>query len=695
MGLMSTANGSQIRRALVNGIECALAYGALANILTLVLPALVRPVRADLPHALLSQLLLVAVVVPAALALAVALQGVARISRVGVSRFSVALIESAGALSLGIAALALAWASRQGVLAACSVLAIVLATIPGFRSRPHEAPSRQQHRDCWTTALLLIVVPFLTEVRTNRNWGQLEAAAAGTLVAGLITIAAIRQGRLSGARLSPAVASVWLALASAVGLLGAQVLEEKPDLKPTVTAAGPVSVGAPNVILIVLDTVRADHTSLYGYGRDTTPTLRSMWQSGATLYTRAIATSDWTLPSTASIMTGLLATHHGVMIRGVSGPFAIPPSATTLAEHLHRAGFRTYGIAANSSLDSRLGFGRGFDYYQARPQSTWVASMKPYLLTAGVWRWLPLEWRLPHRSAEDITREAVRGLPDTRRADATPFFLFLNYMDAHDPYFPPDDYKRKYGAPRPPFSMSAYVTLRTECMAGTRHVSSEERQDLEADYDAGIAYIDDNLRELFDELRQRGLFDSSMIIVTSDHGEMFGESDIVGHALGLFPELVHVPLLVKYPSQRQTETVDHTVSGADILPTVLAAVGLQAVSSLDGSDLSGGTSSDDHVAISESFDNRWFAQLNPRFRGDERAAFIGPVVHRIERGGTAVIQAWHDGAEMPSPQALLRPRPDVMSRLQALSEASKRLTVMPAIAPDLLDRLRALGYLAR
>lgn len=179
-------------------------------------------------------------------------------------------------------------------------------------------------------------------------------------------------------------------------------------------------------MLISLDTVRADHTSLYGYGRDTTPALRSMWQSGATLYTRAIAASDWTLPSHASIVTGLLATHHGARDRGTAFPTAISPDAPTMAEYLRGAGLRTFGIVANyGNLDPRFGFGRGFDYYQARlPRPAWVVSARPSLgliLVGFMGSWLRIEPERPTRSASDITGEALQVV-QLERANAEPFF---------------------------------------------------------------------------------------------------------------------------------------------------------------------------------------------------------------------------------------------------------------------------------
>ena len=464
---------------------------------------------------------------------------------------------------------------------------------------------------------------------------------------------------------------------------------------PRAPVARRVSAPHPNVILISMDTVRADHTSLHGYSRDTTPALRAEWLGGATLYTRAIATSDWTLPGTASLVTGLLASHHGAYAGGPLRRAPISQTAPTLAELLRAAGFRTFGVVANRLfLRPSFGFARGFDYYSCRqPRTTF--EVKPYLLASAAWHRLPAEWSRQIRTAGDITGEAVGLLRDAGGGNAAPFFLFLNYMDAHDPYVAPEEYRLKFGPPRPPFSLSRYGTLRSEVLSRTRHVRPEERRDLEADYDAGIAYIDDNLRYLFDELRQLGLYDSSLIIVTSDHGEMFGKSDIVGHRAGLFPELVHVPLLVKYPGQRRAATVEHAVSGADVLPTVLAAVGLTPPSRLDGHSLLGEVPVGEPMAIAESFELESLVAKHPRFAGDERAAFVGPLVYRVRRDGKTVSERWEEDDTPVSGRLVPPPRPDLIAKLLEMAKTSRERPLAPVLDPNLLESLRALGYVGR
>jgi arylsulfatase A-like enzyme len=688
---------SQMGRAAVNGVESALAYAALANALSFVRPMVGGPAWEGLAGIFASTVVLMVATVVSAIVL-VLMSTFLGPAGGDVAWRTRAIAESGGTLSLGFGALGLALSAGNVSLAMCAVLSLVSAASLGLRSSAPGTRPRRWHWDCWMTALLLVVVPFLAEVRLQRNWGPLHAGAAAAAAASFVVLAAVTLARGSGRPWSATWATAWLVLASIGGWFGPEVLHRAPKPAAAHGVARVAPAAMPNVILIVLDTVRADHTSLYDSRQDTTPALRAFWQAGATVYTRAIATSDWTLPSTASIMTGLLPTRHGALTRGTDGPHGILPTLTTLAEHLSRSGLRTYGVAANSSgvLDARLGFGRGFDYYQSRPpRNLDRGSVKPYFLTAPIGTWLPLRWRMPYRRADDITAEALELLIETKGVAATPFFLFLNYMDAHDPYAPPRPYRQRFGGPRPSFSVRRYAALTTDVLAGKRHVRPEERQELEADYDAGIAYIDHSLHELFEQLRQRHLFDSSLIVVTADHGEMFGESDIVGHGAGLYPELVHVPLLIKYPGQHDSRTDARTVSGVDILATVLATVKPNAPTENDGHNLQDRAASDEGVAIAESFERGDLPSLNERFRGDERAAFFGPYVFRVDRTGRETLQTWRDravGASTPPP---LSPPPSLALQLRMLADESRRMTLEPVVAPDIKERLRGLGYLGR
>jgi arylsulfatase A-like enzyme len=203
----------------------------------------------------------------------------------------------------------------------------------------------------------------------------------------------------------------------------------------------------PNVVLIVMDTVRADHTSVYGYDRDTTPFLRELAKE-ATLYTRAFAVSDFTLPTHASMFTGLYPRTHGAYYAPPNYPNGLPLSQrfTTMAEVLQANGYRAAGIVANAGyLSTSMGFSQGFELFDSRlPERVAAPSRSPYLrrrVHELLDRFVSTaDFEPTTRRAQEINHEAETFL---NQVDG-PFFLFLNYMDAHNPYAPPPPFDRQY-----------------------------------------------------------------------------------------------------------------------------------------------------------------------------------------------------------------------------------------------------------
>ncbi len=297
----------------------------------------------------------------------------------------------------------------------------------------------------------------------------------------------------------------------------------------------------PDVLLVVLDTVRADHVSAHGYPRRTTPALEALAAEGVR-YDLAIAPGTWTVPSHASLFTGLLPGAHGTYrtADGLAGVHALDPSIETLAERLQRAGYRTAAFVGNDGyLDPALGMHRGFERYQTK-------NMRPAdRLVWAARRWLRLHGRRPT-------------------------FVFVNVMDAHQPYRPRPPYDRLFPGrlegidPRP--TDRATATGWVPDAAKLAHYVSQ--------YDGDLRYVDDQIDDLFAAYRALGRWDDALVIVTSDHGESFAEHGQMGHGGPPYHGLVHVPLIVKYPRGMRRGVVTAPVSLADIAPTVLATVGL-------------------------------------------------------------------------------------------------------------------------
>ncbi len=302
-----------------------------------------------------------------------------------------------------------------------------------------------------------------------------------------------------------------------------------PTFAGGLATAGPT----PSVVLIVIDTARADHMSMYGYPVDTTPRLAAFAKESVR-YDRAIASSSWTLPSHASLFTGLLPTEHGAHNIPHGDGWTIRPLAeshVTMAEILSAAGYRTGAVLANTACLSReFGVEQGFLYFDDRAKPTLEAakirSISPALwLCRGYQRSLE-GWRTDwSRNASEVNADALDWVD---RDTDSPFFLFVNYLDPHAPYH-------------------AHGAFASRLARVADHGRPAQMADEIARYDQEIAFTDAQIGTLFDELRSRGVYDDTMIIVTSDHGEAFGEHGSKGHGHTLYDEEIRVPLLVKYP----------------------------------------------------------------------------------------------------------------------------------------------------
>ena len=258
---------------------------------------------------------------------------------------------------------------------------------------------------------------------------------------------------------------------------------------------GDIEVRAP-VVLITMDTTRADHLPVYGYDKPTAPSLERLARDGL-VFENFVTMSSWTLPTHASLFTGLFpathTAHYNTMGNvtlsdglGESEVFStfranrLPEAAVTLAEVLRAEGYRTLGVGAGPWLKPVFGLGQGFDFFDTDFESK-----------SG-------------RPAEEVNRLAFRELA---KVGAEPFFLFLNYFDPHDPYDSSAEDFERFLDPE----------------------ANPKRAETLAQYDAAIFHTDRHIGALFDELERRGLYDESWIVVTSDHGELFGEHQLEYH----------------------------------------------------------------------------------------------------------------------------------------------------------------------
>ncbi len=539
----------------------------------------------------------------------------------------------------------------------------------------------------WTVSLVLIVRPWLYRDilgDASLRW-QLIVASALALVA-IAGFSWLFRRRFSIQWIR--YAAVLLGLVSIAAGFGMRGRSGFPA-----TADSSQAAGKPNIILITLDTVRADHLSVYGYERDTTPNLRR-FAAESTLYRHAISAANWTAPSHASIFTGMYTLRHGVRYDVPDNRLGtLPDAVPTLAEALAHQGYRTAGLVANYEyLSDSLGFGRGFDVYRlAMPWMVFEQSLYPSALRWMRRRLLPrIEEDIVYLNSERMTAEALRILD--RLSSRQPFFLFLNYMDAHWPYAPPEPFLSRFAKPSRQRSNQEYYDLARAVDGGERVVTEAERRDLVGAYDGGIAYMDDRLGILFDALRRAGVYDRALIIVTSDHGEAFGEKSLLEHGKSLYQDEVHVPLLIKYPGQREPAEVSAMVSGVDLFPTVTEAVGAQAGPYLAGLPLQRGSGPSARPVFAESYLGPGMDA--PRVRRTQRAIFRDSwKVTLSTEGGPELYNLAADAGENSN---VIREQPGVAAQMEAaLSAWQGNLAPVGAssgLDKATLERLKSLGY---
>jgi arylsulfatase A-like enzyme len=298
--------------------------------------------------------------------------------------------------------------------------------------------------------------------------------------------------------------------------------------------------GAPLFILYLVDTLRADHTTPYGYARDTTPELAAFAED-AVVFEQAIAQASWTKPSVASILTSQLPGRH----RAVQLRDTLDSGHTTLGEMLQAKGFATGAAVANSVIyGQNTNFEQGFDFF------------------AG----LHGPGDRPSKAVDaDVVVDAALGFLDARRG--FPRFLYVHTMDPHVPYGSPPPFDRKFGPP--PAEGRAAADPRSD------YQEPLDRDRIIAQYDGAIAFGDREFGRFVRELKARGLYDRATIVFVADHGEEFLDHGQWTHGKTVFDELIRVPLIVKFPDGKGAGTrVGRQVQAVDILPTALFALGL-------------------------------------------------------------------------------------------------------------------------
>jgi arylsulfatase A-like enzyme len=433
---------------------------------------------------------------------------------------------------------------------------------------------------------------------------------------------------------------LFVVVAAHVGWKGTVALAEERWARSWLPASRP---GAPNVLLVVMDTVRADRLSFHGYHRDTSPNLARLARGGI-LFEQARSTAPWTLPAHASLFTGRWPRRTGV---GAERP--LDGSLPTLAEFLSRQGYLTAGFVANTYYcNSWFGLGKGFARYEDFYDEDLVVSFAETLRCSALGRSLMQLARIPlgtqrrRKDAAQIRTDFLDWL--TEQESGRPFFAFLNLFDVHTPYVLPEGDHRHFGfRPEGPADMAL---LHEWDRRPKRDLPERDRNLVNDAYDDCVGYIDSELGKLFDELDRRGILENTLVIVTSDHGEEMGEHGLYGHGKSLYGQELHVPLVILPPRGRAPALrVSHSVSLRDIPATVADLIGEAGASPFPGRSLArywqpGSSSSDpaDGVVFSEValWDKVWNIPNRP-------PAWRGPMQSLVAEGKSYIRNA--DGRE--------------------------------------------------
>lgn len=361
-----------------------------------------------------------------------------------------------------------------------------------------------------------------------------------------------------------------------------------------------------NIILISVDSLRADHVHSYGYSKRTTPNLDRLADQGV-LFETVVAESSWTLPTHMTMLTGLSAASHGMEYSSNS---PLNPDHRTLAGMLRQAGYQTRGLFSGPYLHPIFGFGEGFDRYESvggqiayDEDGFSVADGR-----ADTERKIRAVNHASHRTitSPEVTERAIDFLSEEH---GKPFFLFLHYFDVHYDYNPPEDVWRQFD---PDYRGQLTGENYDRNPAVHARMSRADLEHVVALYDGEIRFTDEYLGRLIDTVDRNGLSRDTLIVVTSDHGQEFFEHGNKGHLRTLYDEVLLVPMVMRLPGVipsglRIKEQIRHL----DLTPTLLAFAGIR--DSLAGVDLSGvltgRTAPESYDAMSRLHRNGWLSSL--------------------------------------------------------------------------------------
>lgn len=455
----------------------------------------------------------------------------------------------------------------------------------------------------------------------------------------------------------------------------------------------------PNIIWIVLDTVRKDHLSCYGYSRETTPNIDKFSKDGV-IFTNYISTAPWTLPSHASMFTGLYSSQHGAVHSDKKNELCLPLSKeqVTIAEILKDQNYNTAGFSSNGVVSKWNNFDQGFNFY-FHENGTFNNFLEGLIIRTSN----SLKGKIrSHRSlrinrfyvSSEINNVLFHWLD---KNNSYPMFLFLNYMDAHyGTFYLPGKFSDLYN-----FSWNKMEKMKKEEIVRGMEEVNKSLQQIHYDWlDCRMRFLDFNLGNLFQKLKLLNIYDNSIIILVSDHGELYGEHKSFDHHLDLYNELINVPLIIKYPKEMDMKgIVDKYIQTVDIMPEVLSKLKIDYPQAVQGQPFD----QVNHPIVSELFKSRQISELYPeRYYRDLKAIFSkdGTVFKYIKSTNdkNELFNITEDPLELIN---IVAEKNEIKNKMEnEITDWSHFLKPVqfknernPKMNKELTDQLKALGYI--
>jgi arylsulfatase A-like enzyme len=594
---------------------------------------------------------------------------------------------------------------------------IVQAAVGAVRSGLPDEPTRRAFSATFLFTLIVFVlvgsyvnITVLPSLFSRQSFLFDAAFLAGCAVLWVLAFLAVRRLVARRGRARPRVrglalaAVALLAILVVLGVAGGDRAREWAPPAPR----GPDDL---NILLIVVDALRADHLGCYGYDRETSPTIDRLASEGVR-FARAYAQGPRTKEATASLVTSLYPSTHNVTRLGST----IPEGSLTLTEAVRGAGYATAVASANPLVSPYFGFGRGVDYFYVDAPSRLERSILLRVSRTLGRRVRALAWVTPAfmlvdrlvltrgestfagSDADDINRAFLDWLDgrEGRRA-----FAYLHYMEPHEPYAPPPPFDELFDPDYAGEKVTHFPEGRSMILPFVEGepIPETERTNMVAQYDGSIAYFDRELERLLEALEERGHSDHTLIVLTSDHGEEFFDHRGWGHGQSLYEELIRVPLILWCPRELEGGRVDSTiVRHVDLLPTILGAAG--AVGSLEAPDFEGvnlwasarsGDALDHELRVFSEVDHGGHSArclrdgdwklIHTRFGQEEDLKLFDLASDPLERTNLA-------GERADVADAML----GQLTRIADAAASKERVAGTRAIDEETEEKLRALGY---